>query len=434
MSLYGAMFSGVSGLASQSQAMGQIADNISNVNTVGFKRTQAKFSTLVTQSASETAYSPGGVQSRPFQMVDRQGLLQSSASPTDISVSGNGFFVVNTNSDQTQGTYMFTRAGSFTADKDGYLRNAAGFYLQGEAIPAGAATIPPIPSVVSALETVNILALTNNWEMSTAGSVQANLMSSQTAFGGVYAAGDMAAGTVTPHFARDLLIYDSQGNARTITIAFLKTAANTWQGEIYGDTNGVAGNELIASGTATFNADGSLNTISAGLTSFNIGWAAALGITTPQPMTLDFGTAGQTDGLTQSSGGYQLISSTVDGAVLGNLSGVDIGEDGIITALFDNGTRRPIYRLPVATFRNPNGLDSKTGNAWLATDTSGPYTLKEPNTQGAGKIAPNTLESSTVDLAEEFTNMIITQRAYSASGKIITTADEMLEELIRLKR
>jgi flagellar hook protein FlgE len=151
-------------------------------------------------------------------------------------------------------------------------------------------------------------------------------------------------------------------------------------------------------------------------------------------LTLNLGTIGQTNGLSQSAGAYQLISSTVDGAVLGSLAGVSISDAGIVTALFDNGTSRAIYKLAIATFRNPDGLDSRTGNAWVQSNESGAYTLKDAGTQGAGVVAPGSLESSTVDLAEEFTNMIVTQRAYSAAGKIITTADEMLDELIRLKR
>jgi flagellar hook protein FlgE len=158
MSLYGAMFSGVSGLAAQSQAMGMIADNITNVNTVGFKKSLAKLSTQVTAQATGANYAPGGVMSRPYQNVGAQGLMQSSASPTDIAISGDGFFVVNTAA--TGGTYLYTRAGSFAADKDGNLRNAAGFYLQGVVVPT-TGVVPPTPAVVSALSSVNIFNLTS---------------------------------------------------------------------------------------------------------------------------------------------------------------------------------------------------------------------------------------------------------------------------------
>ena len=131
MSLYGAMFSGVSGLAAQSQALGMISDNISNVNTIGYKGTTARFETLVTEAASRTTYSPGGVRSIPFQKIDRQGLLQGSASATDIAIVGNGFFVVNEDSVPGIGdNYLFTRAGNFTMDNSGNM-TANGYYLQG---------------------------------------------------------------------------------------------------------------------------------------------------------------------------------------------------------------------------------------------------------------------------------------------------------------
>ena len=431
MSLYGAMFSGVSGLAAQSQAMGMIADNITNVNTVGFKKSLAKLSTQVTSQATGANYAPGGVMSRPYQNVDAQGLLQASASPTDIALSGDGFYVVNDAA--AGGAYAFTRAGSFAADANGNLRNAAGFYLQGVAVPPSG-VVPAMPAVVSALATVNIFNLTNSWQATTTGSAQINLQATQ-AVGGAYAAGNLASGAVVPHFSSDLQIYDSQGAARTITLGFYKTAVNTWAAEIYGDINGTPlTRELIANGNIVFNPDGTLNTMPAALTAISINWAGALGITTPQNIALNLGTLSQANGMSQSAGPYQLISSQVNGAVLGSLSGVSIGEDGIVSSLFTNGTSRPIYKLAVATFRNPDGLVSRSGNAWNQSDGSGNYTLKDAGTQGAGRVSSGALEASTVDLAQEFSNMIVTQRAYSASGKIITTADEMLDELIRLKR
>lgn len=452
MSLYGAMFSGVSGLAAQSQAMGMISDNISNVNTVGFKRSSAKFSTLVTESASENAYVPGGVMSRPFQMVSRQGLLQSSVSPTDLAISGEGFFVVNSvqQPTTTSGLYSFTRAGSFLPDEDGYLRNAAGYYLQGVAIPASG-VVPALPTAVGSLETVNVYALSNSWQASTAMEATANLQSTQSVnanignygFGGGNV--NMSAGTIDPDFETTLQIYDSQGGTRNVTLGFLKrSTANQWYVEVYvepsSDVNAAGApthpNGRIAQGTISFGTDGSFSSVS--LTDpdggalgtgnqMTINWATALGLAQGQ-VTLDVST------FTQAASASRLISSEVDGAVLGAYAGVSIDENGIVYSLFDNGQSRAIYKLPVATFPNPDGLTNYNGNTWLEDVNSGPYSLLTAGTQGAGKVSSGALESSTVDLAEEFTNMIITQRAYSAAGKIITTADEMLDELIRLKR
>ncbi len=448
MSLYGALFSGVSGLAAQAQNMGMISDNISNLNTVGYKRTFAKFATLVTDNGSTTKYSPGGVESRKFQQIDQQGLLQTSSSPTDIAISGDGFFVVNTTSNPTalNGEYQFTRAGSFTANKDGYLVNAAGKFLMGWAIDAQG-NIPTVRTSLTVLEPINVGGLAGTAEPSTQLTVRGNLQASEAIYSGapayVAGTGQLATAAVTADFARSFPIVDSQGSQRTISVAFLKTGANTWATEIYADLNAdgtIVAGEVIKSGTLAFNTDGSLDaTASTILTgapadSISIAWNAALGITTPQTLTIDFGTDAMTDGFSQFDTDSQLLSSDTDGTVFGSFSGVNIDEAGFVTALFNNGTSRQLYKLPLATFVNPNGLVSRNGNTWAQADAAGEFNLFEAGTGPAGKIAPSALESATVDLAEEFSNMIVTQRAYSANAKTISTADEMLAEIINLKR
>lgn len=149
-------------------------------------------------------------------------------------------------------------------------------------------------------------------------------------------------------------------------------------------------------------------------------------------ITLNAGNVGTNDGLTSLSGDFTTNYITQDGAKFGSYSGVSISEDGVVTALFDNGETRPIAILPLATFANPNGMEALTGNSWIETDYSGQAMLKQAGTNGAGQISSNSLEQSTVDLATEFSNMIVTQRAYSAATKIITIADEMLDELTRM--
>ena len=149
-------------------------------------------------------------------------------------------------------------------------------------------------------------------------------------------------------------------------------------------------------------------------------------------IALQMGNIGTNDGLTSLSGDFTTNYITQDGAKFGSYAGVSVDENGVVTALYDNGETRPIAILPLATFSNPNGMTAISGNAWMETDYSGQALLKQPNTHGAGTIESNSLEQSTVDLATEFSNMIVTQRAYSASTKIITTADEILDELTRM--
>mgnify|MGYP002632793614 CR=1 FL=1 len=441
MSLYGALFSGVSALSAQSQSMGIIADNITNVNTIGYKATRADFSTLVTASGSASKYSPGGVSSNPTGLVDRQGLLQASTSPTDLAITGKGFFVVNTAQVPSgiSGTYLYTRAGSFAADSNGYLKNTGGHFLQG--YPYDAAGALPSNRALSSMESINISNLTGTATPTSTLSISANLNSDQTPV--AYTFGNMSAGTVTPDFERSVQIFDSKGGSRALTFGFVRDnalAANQWSVEIYAnpatdvtDTNGL----LNAVGTSllAFNTDGTIDTATSNLpTTLPITtWAAALGIANSS-LAINYGTNAQADGMTQFNNPSALISSETNGAVYGALTGVSVAEDGIVTALFDNGTRQDIYKVPLALFPNVNGLEGRTGNAYIGTVSAGDLTLQDAGSGGSGLINASNLEASTVDLAEQFSIMIQTQQAYSASARIITSADEMLDELIRLAR
>ena len=158
------------------------------------------------------------------------------------------------------------------------------------------------------------------------------------------------------------------------------------------------------------------------------------GNTASPAVILSQGNYNTPDGITQLSGDFQLNFLQQNGAKFGNFAGVSIGKDGVVTALFDNGVTRPVYQIPLATFTNPNGLQSLSGNVWISTDFSGNPTLRQPGDAGAGEVNSSALEASTVDLGTEFTRMITTQRAYSSSAKVITTADQMLDELLQIKR
>ncbi len=440
MSLYGALFTGVSGLSANSQALGIISNNISNVNTVGYKSSEAQFATILASTTDAGSFSSGGVRASANQLIGKQGLLQTSESATDLAVSGSGFFTVtegNTiNPDKTE--LLYTRAGSFTQDADGFLRNQSGYYLQGWALDSTGG----LPTNRNLIEPINLGQLTGTATQTGNIELRANLSAAQTA-DGAYVAGDVNAGTVSAHFERTLEVFDTQGGAQPLRLAFVKSAANTWEYEIIydGDVTNIGGaaNNPVATGTVTFNSDGTVANVNgaapaAGTAAITIPWdLAASGLGT-QAITLDFGTIADANGLTQFDSASTLISSGVDGALFGGISGVRVDTDGVVIALFDNGVERAVYKLPVANFQNPEGLSAANGNAYIRTDESGDVTLLEANTGGAGAVAASSLEASTVDLAEEFTKLITTQRAYSAATKIITTADEMLEEMIRIKR
>ncbi|MEM7169520.1 MAG: flagellar hook protein FlgE [Pseudomonadota bacterium] len=417
MSLYGALFSGVSGLAAQSNALGIISDNIANVNTVGYKTSITRFSSLVTQEVSVTRHSSGGVISSAYANVDQQGLLQSTASGTDLAIAGDGFFVVNENANPTVGSnYLFTRAGQFTPDENGDLVNAAGFYLQGYNMRTNP-NPPPSASTFTGLETVNVSNLSGNAESTANLSMDVNLPSTA-------AVGDTH--TVT------MQIFDSLGNPHDLDINFTKTGINTWDfGSSDPVSEGAVTGTSAGAGNLVFAPDGTPSAINF-TTPFTVnGWTTGAA---NSAFTLDLGTAGSTDGLTQFAGEFAITDIDQDGVRFGVFTGVTINEEGIVTALFDNGQNQDIFRMPLGMFNNPNGLNHLTGNAYQQTDDSGNFQLSLATTNGAGSVSASTLESSTVDLADEFTNMIVTQRAYSASARTITTADDMLEELIRIRR
>ncbi|GAB6054629.1 hypothetical protein JCM17960_34490 [Magnetospira thiophila] len=834
MSLYGALFSGVSGLKSQSSSMGAIADNVTNVNTIGYKRTEVQFQTLITKQVSLTKYSAGGVQSKPLAGIDVQGLLQATSSATDIALSGQGMFIVNESANPSSGDiFAYSRAGSFRVDEAGNLQNTSGWYLQGWPLQTWDNSTQAVVKTVGTdvymkayknesgdtvyvndnivdstnLRPLNLNTIGGTATATTTISMGANLPSSDE--------------TGASH-KTDILIYDSLGNSHNINHTWVKRASNAWDyyaippkgseriliedqttarnnyyaagrldfetipdsgsamtatinGSTYTvlfttsdnstvdeetlslasqpedgetiqivtssgtttfefnngspnsmtigavptdgetitltiggtpytyefdvsgngvsgtnrDVNGAAvtaiasnlaaliGNDMVTvtgggantdfansalgvitftntpggtkivfadgtggdvttteftsgrvpvtigpntnstaanlasaintqlttdlgtaaqqwatvtgttisikqtlgnttaevitladssdSGSAVGTGDGVITAGGAGApnTSLNIditgrslsqimdevsnrlqaamhyeyggtpksppdAWATRLagessvyfiqgsaadsisidasglltngvasvmqktsfsvdsldasvawttasayavtfngdgtpdtffgsdestasnpraqyqiawangaddmdGSTTPA-LSVGLGNYNTSDGLTQFAGSYQINYISQNGASFGNYAGISIGADGVVTALFDNGVTKPVFMVPVATMVNPNGMEGMSGNVWIETDQSGQPTVREAGNGGAGQVASASLEASTVDLGEEFTSMITTQRAYSAATKIITTADEMLDELMRVKR
>ena len=436
MSLYGAMFSGVSALNAQSNAMGMISDNITNLNTIGYKNNQARFSTLVTSSGSTSKYAPGGVRSSPFQLVDKQGLLQSSISSTDIALTGNGFLVVNEAPVPASGDrYLYTRAGQFTVDKDGYLKNTGGYYLMGWPtlsdgsfdVDQNGITDPanPDPTNLTSTKAVQLGGLTGAASPTTTASIGLNLP---------------ATDALNAKHNITVRIFDSLGIAHNVELEFEKTANPAqWDVDVTAITRASDGtasttlgtfpiliNRIVFSGTG---APASFTPTALAIPSAN--WVAGAATSS---IAFGLGTVGKTDGLSQFAGDFTLNFINQNGVPVGRFQSAEISESGVVSALFDNGTRAALAKLPIATFSNSNAMAAVSGNAWEETDAGGAHFLNQAGTSSAGSISPSSLESSTVDLGEEFTNMIITQRAFSAGTKIITTADEMLEELVRIKR
>jgi flagellar hook protein FlgE len=456
MSLYGSLIAGVAGLKAQTQQMSTLSDNIANVNTVGYKKTSSYFSTLVTGAGSQSSYSPGGLRASPRPLIDQQGVLQSTQRATDVAVLGNGFLVVKTAIDET-GEQVYTRAGSFSEDNQGRLVNGAGYFLQGWQLDqAGEITD------VNTIDTVSVGTLNGVAVDTTTVEIGANLDATTTTsvapWVGMTVAGFSLANATTlagsayaPDFRRALRVYDALGTSHGLSLSIQKTdTTNGWvftissteAVEISGSTDVLAWGHLIFNGDGSIAALAMSSTTTAPATVAANGDGALLGTldidwtngANDSQISFDFGSEDLTDGFSQFSSDNNIGFINQDGAEVGLRTGVYVDQDGYVVASFSNGATQRIWKLPVATFANANALEATNGNAYKQTDASGEFNLREANTGGAGRIEPAALEGSNVDLGEEFTSMITTQRAYSASARVITTADEMLDELLRVKR
>jgi flagellar hook protein FlgE len=463
MSINSALNAAVSGLVSTSSALSAISQNIANANTVGYKQQTTQFEDLVGASSSAGNYAAGGVQANVQQLVSQNGTPTQTTSGTDLSISGNGMFVVTgtptpTNSDPRS----YTEAGSFTVDSNGDLVNAAGYYLQGFPVNAdGSVTVNP--SDLNTLQTINVAAIGGTATATTSVTVNQNLNSTQnvnTAAAAAYSAtsNSMAAyeaggtGTV-PDATITIPITNTQGGQETLEVYLEKsTTANTWNAEVvapgggiqYGPDSTLNDNQL-ATGTLVFNSNGTLDlansTLFGGSTSptLDIGasastptgsgyaWGTSLGVGA-QNVALNLDTS--PGGITQYDSATLTQSIDANGTAFGNLNTVAIDSNGFVTATYSNGISKQIAQVAIATFANPDGLTQVNGDAYQVSTTSGSFNLKTPGSAGAGTISPDTLESSTVDLSSEFANLITTQQAYSASAKVITTADQMEQALI----
>ena len=479
MSINSALLAGVSGLTANSAALAAISQNIANVNTVGYKRTAVDFSTVVNAQNQGSGYSAGGVLGTTRNYISQAGQLQRTTSSTDLGIAGQGFFVATEKAEGLDAgdARLFTRAGAFRVDEFGYLKNTAGLYLQGWPVDSEGGIVRD-PSDLNKLKSINVGSVGGTAEATTRAQLNANLQSSQAVSPDIATYNlatnsmsmyDAAAGTgFKPDFQITVPASDSKGGQRTIAYSFLKTAnPNEWRAEVHvipatDVENGSApANGILKSGRVLFTQDGRLDV--AGMqaaetatpgsmlfadpanASITLGasdpattgtaaapqWRDSLGI---DDQTITFDLSASAGGLTQYDSDSIVQAVTTNGTAFGNLSNIEIDDEGYVTAIFDNGVTRRVAQVALATFTSPDSLAVANANAYRVSQGSGTYNLKAPGSGGAGLIGASQLEASTVDLSLEFTGLITTQRAYSASSKIITTADEMLAELINIKR
>ncbi|MEI4485527.1 flagellar hook protein FlgE [Frigidibacter sp. MR17.14] len=432
MGISNAMQTGVSGLYANSLAIEQVSSNIANSATTGYKRS---FAQMVTTTAG-TAVSSRGVSAVTTATVSQAGAITSTSSVTDLAISGNGFFVVSRNPNETVlSNYMLTRAGSFSVDDEGYLVNAGGYYLSGYAYNDDG-TLPAFDANgFGSMETINLTNSTLDAKATTAISIAGNLPSQET--------GATSTGT---SFISSTNFYTELGATDGLSLEWTpSTTANTWDivfsladgtqmGSVtvtFADSGTTAGTPLsysnvtnLATAPASFGFDTATGT--ATLTIDNG--------TTPQVVDFTLGAPGSTTGVTQFAGDFAAQDFDVDGWPVSQLSRTEITEDGTVWGVYESGVRKALFMIPVATVTNPDALVEVSANAYRLSRDAGTLTIQQAGTAGAGTITSGALESSNVEIAQELTDLIRIQRAYSSNAKVITTADDMLAETTQIKR
>lgn len=430
------MFSGVSGLRAHQTRMDVIGNNIANVNTVGFKSGRVTFQEVFNQTlrgASAPDPNSGRGGTNPMQVglgiglgsvdtITTRGSLQRTDNPTDLSIEGDGFFIVKGGG----GTNMFTKAGNFGIDKTGNLVTGNGLNVYGwhqyNVTDNNYNFVTENP-----IEPINLYSDKYNKNK----RIISAKPTTEAEFAGNLDAGQSVIPTAsrTPlnvEASMPVTVYDSLGNNYKVNVNFWKTdvtaTGSTWSWSVDGGTGGSS----TASGTIDFDLTGSaVNGLSATLTLSPATGVGAADIN----MSLDF------TKLSMFAADSSVKATKVDGYSTGNLVTFNIGSDGILTGVYSNGQQQPLGMVAMASFDNPAGLQKAGDNMFIATTNSGDFTKGvKPGSEGVGSLSPGTLEMSNVDLSKEFTDMIVTQRGFQANSRIITSSDEMLQELVNLKR
>jgi flagellar hook protein FlgE len=407
------MYSAVSGLRSHQLMMDVVGNNIANVNTHGYKRNQVIFndvlSQLVTGAAAPTEDLGGrnpaqvglGVMMSGTAQNFGQGFLQVTNRNLDVAIQGDGFFVV-----ENAGEQLFTRAGAFFLDADGRMVNSSGALVQGWTAEIDGTFDPAAP-----MDSIRI----------PVGDQNPPLVTTEAKFGGNLP----SESPIGEQVFTGLEVFDAQGVAIGLNLTFEKTAVNQWTVTgTYGPTQipvTLTDNVLtFTGGELTAPAD------------FNVNLAAGQ-IPGVGAVDLTIGGPGERR-VTQFGDAASLAAVNQNGAAAGVLQSMAIGTDGVVSGSYSNGLTKPIARLALASFANPEGLERVTGSNWRPSVNSGLAQIGSTATGGRGTIAPGTLEMSNVDLALEFTALIQSQRGFQANSRVVTSADELLQEIVNLKR
>lgn len=435
MTISSSLSAGVAGLNANATRLATISDNIANSATFGYKRATTSFeTTVITPNPGSGVYSAGGVRAASTRIVDERGALVSTSNALDLAVSGRGMFPVTSAVGIGEGiddrALMMSTTGSFNPDSNGVLRTASGLVLLGW--PANAdGSIPVLPrDTIAGLTPVVVNTNQQAGDPTTLLRLGVNLPATATEAG--------ASGVPLP---LSVEYFGNLGTSEALSVTFTPTvptvgSSNQWNLKI-NDT--AQGNALIGEYTLVFDSSrgnggtlSTVTTISGG--AYNVTTGELALTVAGGPMTMVIGKLGDSNGLTQLSDSFAPTTITKDGSPVGNLTVVEVDEDGFLNATYDTGFTRRLYQIPLVDVPNLNGLKALNNQTYQVAPSSGSFFLWDAGDGPTGAVVGYAREGSTTDVAGELTNLIQTQRAYSSNAKVIQTVDEMLQETTNIKR
>lgn len=433
MTISSSLAASVAGLNANAVRLATISDNIANSSTPGFKQSVVDFSSLVGPTNGSN-YSAGGVRASTQRLIDERGALVNTANPTDLAVSGRGMLPVTTSTAVTANNgnlpLELVTTGSFRPDNSGLLTSPNGLVLMGW--PANVdGNIPPFPRDTTAgLVPVRINVNQFAGDPTTEMTLAVNLPATST-----------AAGLTAVNEVMSLEYFGNLGTSELLNVTFAPTipatgSSNEWTMTI--TDSGSAGatiGEYVLTFADTPTSGGTLLSV---VTNSGGAYNATTGImqitTASGNINLNIGAPGSQSGMTQLSDSFAPVTIQKDGSPVGNLTSVEVNENGMVRALYDIGFSRTIYQIPLVDVPNPNGLVARSNQSYAISPESGPFFLWDAGDGPWGQVMGNSREESATDVAAQLTQLIQTQRAYSSNAKVVQTVDEMLQETTYIKR
>ncbi len=432
MTISSSLNAGVAGLAANANRLATISDNIANSATYGYKRAETDFQSLVLNDSGR-GFTAGGVQTVTRRLIDQSGSLITTSNPTDLAVRGRGMLPVAAVAEVQAGAadpeMLLTTTGSFRVDEQGYLGTGNGLILMGWPAALDGSIPPASRDTSDGLEPVQF-SLNLIGDPTTTIDTRLNLPATDTAAG---ASGDP--------YNLSIEYFDNLGTSQALSMNFAPVvpatgSSNEWTLSI---ADSAAGGAPVGEYRLAFDDSRSTGGTLASVTTVSGGaYDPASGDLTVStaggPITVNIGAVGGSQGISQLSDSFAPISITKDGSAVGNMTSVEVDENGNVFALFDSGVTKRVYQIPLVDLPNPNGLEALDQQTYRPSRESGAFFLWDAGDGPTGDIRAYAREESSTDVATELTAMIQTQRAYSSNAKVIQTVDEMLQETTNIKR